>query len=163
MHAEHCEPGVDCLDARLIQLDSLDINQQHADFIVFDYSGGSYEGVRPINHRYLQGYVHYLDFVTADGSWTVDVKPVCSSRAMTGDSIAGTGDDVVLIYQSGGATITHTGTSNFSIWSHQSFTELDLEVNVIGAFNEVVDIDAGTVFLEIEATDTDGAWSVTFP
>jgi hypothetical protein len=52
------------------------------------------------------------------------------------------------------------------VWAHQSFTEIDLLVNTTGAFDDSVDsvdIDSGTVFLVIEASDTDGAWSVTFP
>jgi len=144
-------------------VDALDINSQHASYIAFDYTGGVYEGVRPINQSWLEGYVHYLDFVRADGSWTVDVRPVCSAHAMTGNSISGTGDEVALVNQTGEATITHTGASNIAVWSHQSFTGLDLEVNTIGAFDGTVDINSGTVFLVIEATDTDGAWSVTFP
>lgn len=144
-------------------MDALDINSQYANDVAFDYTGGAYEGVRPVNHSWLQGYVHYLDFVTADGSWTVDVKPFCSARVMTGNSISGTGDDVVLVSQAGEATITHTGADNFAVWAHESFSELDLAVNVIGVFNDTVDIGSGTVFLDISASDTDGAWSVTFP
>ncbi|MDX2343814.1 MAG: hypothetical protein QNL12_08830, partial [Acidimicrobiia bacterium] len=144
-------------------VDALDINSQYVTDVAFDYTGGTYEGMRPINHRWLQGYVHHLDFVVADGSWTVDVKPFCSARTMTGNSISGAGDEVVYVNQAGEATITHTGANNFAVWSHQAFDELDLPVNVIGAFADTVDIDSGTVFLVMEATDSDGAWSVTFP
>jgi hypothetical protein len=82
---------------------------------------------------------------------------------MTGDSISGIGDEVLLVNQTGEATIARTAASNFAVWAHQSFTEIDLLVNTTGAFDDSVDTDSGTVFLVIEASDTDGAWSVTFP
>jgi hypothetical protein len=144
-------------------VDGLDINSHYTTDVVFDYTGGAYEGTRPINHNWIDGYVRYLDFIEADGSWTVDVKPICSARTMVGDSVSDAGDEVLLINRSGTATITYTGSSNFSVWSHQAFDEMDLEVNAIGAFDDTVDIDPGTVFLDISAVDTDGDWSVTFP
>ncbi len=146
-----------------LRVNALDINGEFARFVATDGTFNGYHGVVPINQDTCFNYVHYLDFVYADGSWTVDVKPICSARAMTGNSISGTGDEVVLVDQTGEATITHTGAHSFAVWSHQSSSESDLEVNTIGVFNDTVDIDSGTVFLVMEAYDTDGAWSVTFP
>jgi hypothetical protein len=94
--------------------------------------------------------------VTADGDWSVSfVTP----RTMVGSAIAGSGDEVVTVNRSGPAMITHDGSSNFSVWSWQGQTRLDLEVNEIGAFSGTVTIDSGTEFLEINA---DGTWSVTY-
>lgn len=120
---------------------------------------GPYQGIRPTNHWDADDAVRYLE-ITADGAWQVDVRTFCSARSMAGSSISGSGDEVVLVTQSGPATFTHNGSSNFFVWSYQSSSSRDLEVNEIGPFNGQELIDAGTVFLEIGA---DGDWTVNFP
>jgi hypothetical protein len=132
------------------------------DFLVTDFGGG-YRGVCPVNQERIYDDIGYLDINEASGPWTVEVKPVCSARSMAGNSISGVGDDVILVNQAGSATITHTGENHFSVWSHQSYTEMDLEVNNIGPFNGSVDIDSGTVFMDISADDVSGAWTISFP
>jgi hypothetical protein len=113
-----------------------------------------------MNHAPFEDGVAYLE-VTASGPWTIDVLPFCAMRTMGGNSISGTGDDVVTVNRSGIATLTHNGSSNFIVWSHQGFDlfDRDLEVNEIGPFNGDVVIDNGTLFLDIVA---DGNWSVSF-
>ncbi len=139
---------------------TLDAGHQIIDFAVTDLGGG-YRGVRPVNQQRIFNDVRHLD-IEASGAWTVEVRPICTARSMIGDSASGQGDDVVIVNRSGTATITHGGTGHFSVWSHQSYTEMDLEVNEIGLFNGQVEIDAGTIFLDVSADDTDGVWSVSF-
>lgn len=143
-------------------VDSLDVSHDFINFLAFD-TGGGYHGVRLVNESWIFENVRYLDVVEAAGAWTVEVRPVCSARSMTANSISGTGDDVILVNQDGSATITHSGSGNLAVWSHQAYDEMDLEVNVIGPYSGQIEIDSGTVFLGIEAEDTDGMWTVSFP
>ncbi|MDH3399020.1 MAG: hypothetical protein OEM81_14500, partial [Acidimicrobiia bacterium] len=128
----------------------------HSDLLVNEI--GAYSGTRPVNHWSSDEKVRHLD-ITSSGPWTVNVKPLCTAAAMTGSSISGSGDSVILVSQSGPATITHNGSSNFFVWSYQSSSDRDLEVNEIGPYNGTVLIDAGTDYLEIGA---DGNWTVTY-
>lgn len=119
---------------------------------------GRYEGTRPINHTSSADGVEWLE-ITASGPWTIQVRPFCEMRILTGDLIAGTGDDVVRVNRSGAAALTHDGSSNFVVRSYDETDWLDTEVNEIGTYTGIVLIDFGTDILEVEA---DGNWSVTF-
>jgi hypothetical protein len=82
---------------------------------------------------------------------------------MTGNTISGTGDDVVRVDRSGATTFQHDGTSNLAVWSYQAIgntNNRDLEINTIGAYAGTVAIDAGTVYLDITA---DGNRPAVFP
>lgn len=137
---------------------SLDDNLDKVDLLVNEI--GAYDGRRAFNHTPSDSGVTRLE-ITSSGAWQIDVIPFCAIRTMQGSSIVGTGDDIVSTNRGGIATITHNGSSNFIIWSHQGFGTLqrDLEVNVIGPFNGQVAINTDTIFLDIVA---DGAWTVTF-
>ena len=138
---------------------SLDGSLDKVDLLVNEI--GTYDGRRPINHTPSDSGVQYLEVSNASGPWQIDVIPFCQMRTMSGSSISGTGEDVVAVNRSGIATLTHNGSSNFIIWSHQGYGsgDRDLEVNEIGPFNGDVVMDSGTLFLDIVA---DGAWSVTY-
>jgi hypothetical protein len=95
--------------------------------------------------------------ITADGAWTVTLHSLKSLRAFDGATASGTGDDVV-IYQgeAGAATISHDGTSNFSIWSYGSDT--DLVVNEIGAYSGTARWSGGPSVIAVKA---DGNWKIS--
>lgn len=119
---------------------------------------GSYSGRRPVNFVIDQfdGPVRYLE-VTASGPWTINVLPLSHAHTEWG----GAGDDVVAITSSSAnrpMAISHTGSSNFFVWSYSTSRRLDLEVNEIGNFSGTVLLDAGARYLEIGA---DGWWSFT--
>lgn len=99
--------------------------------------------------------------VTADGAWTITVKPVTDARPWAGDAeLTGRGDDV--IYVSPATTgltivaIAHQGESNFAVQSYGD--ENDLLVNEIGEYSGQTTIPSGTIVLAITA---DGRWSIT--
>lgn len=99
--------------------------------------------------------------VTADGSWTITIKPLTAAFAWDGTAaLTGTGDDVARIEPniSGlvSAQVTHSGESNFVVIVY-SADGPDLLVNEIGNYSGEVLIGAGAFFLEITA---DGSWSV---
>ena len=100
--------------------------------------------------------VHSVAFeVTADGAWTITVKPVTSARAWDGSSpLNGSGDEVVQIspFISGLTTVTvqHTGSSNFAVFAYSS-SGTDLLVNEIGAYLGEVLLGDGTFLLKVTA------------
>lgn len=100
--------------------------------------------------------------VESNGSWTIAIEPVTSARSWDGSSsLAGKGDDVVLVQPaaSGFVTvnITHKGSSNFVIWVY-SLDGRDLLVNEIGNYSGENIIPDSTVLLQVQA---DGSWTVT--
>lgn len=107
--------------------------------------------------------IHSVAFeVTADGAWSITIKPVTAARLWDGASgLSGSGDDVIHIDPAieGLATfnITHSGTSNFAVIAY-SDAGADLLVNEIGAYSGESAIGSGTFLLEITA---DGAWTIT--
>jgi hypothetical protein len=102
--------------------------------------------------------------VLASGPWSITVKPIEMARKWTqGSNLGGQGDDVVVLEPptSGltSTTITHTGSSNFAVWSWSLYGR-DLLVNEIGSYNGEVLLGDGTILFEVKA---DGAWSMTPP
>ena len=100
--------------------------------------------------------------VESSGSWTITVKPIQAARLWDGVSkLTGRGDDVVLLQEPivglTTATITHSGSSNFAVWSY-SDSGRDLLVNEIGKFSGEIQLPPGMMLLVINA---DGAWTVT--
>ncbi len=123
--------------------------------------GPDYEGTRPINHRAGFGPVRKIR-VDANGDWTAMVKPICDARKLTGTSISGESHEVILVDRSGTATFSHTGTSNFIVFSHQGPTERDFLVNELGGFSGQATIAPGTEFVDITARGG-GAWTFSLP
>jgi hypothetical protein len=114
---------------------------------------GNYSGtvLVPANTTNLQ--------ITADGPWTIDVKPTTAARPFDGKSVAGHGDDVVSYPGATGvAAITHVGQSNFVVSSYkQGSTSPDLLVNVIGNYTGSVPFP-GPALVTVSA---DGDWTIT--
>jgi hypothetical protein len=106
--------------------------------------------------------VHSVAFeITADGAWTITVKPVTAARAWDGTSaLNGSGDDVVRVSPQieglATANVQHTGSSNFAIFAYSS-SGADLLVNEIGAYVGEVLLGGGTFLVEVTA---DGAWTI---
>jgi len=87
----------------------------------------------------------------------VTMKSVLSLRQFAGNSITGTGDDVVLYFgEAAPATITHDGSRNFAVWLYGNSTEL--VVNEIGPYTGTVRWIAGP---SVVAVTADGNWGVT--
>jgi hypothetical protein len=100
--------------------------------------------------------------VESSSSWTIAIKPIQAARLWDGASkLSGRGDDVVLLQQpiSGltTAAITHSGSSNFAVWSY-SDSSRDLLVNEIGKYTGESLLPSGMMLLVVSA---DGAWTVT--
>lgn len=101
--------------------------------------------------------------ITADGAWTVEIKPVSMAYAWdpAAGQLAGQGDDVVLVQPpvSGlmTAAVTHTGSGNFAVIAY-STDSADLLINEIGSYSGEVLVGDGTFLLQVTA---DGSWTVT--
>jgi hypothetical protein len=111
----------------------------------------------------VEGDDHSVAFeITADGAWTITVKPV--AEAPTWDPSTdrnGTGDSVYLVSppSSGLVTldITNEGERNFAVLAYTSVS-WDLLVNEVGNYKGQVLLPDDTVLLEIT---TDGTWSLS--
>lgn len=117
---------------------------------------GPYRGIVPID--FLVGEHTGRFEISADGSLTLNVKPLSLLRkARVPGTISGKGDEVITLTGSSPdiASITHTGNSNFSIWSYGS--SRDLLVNEIGNYTGRIILDSDTLVLTIGA---DGPWSI---
>ncbi|GAA1739045.1 DUF4190 domain-containing protein [Microcella frigidaquae] len=132
---------------------SLDANLEQTDLLVNEI--GSYSGTVPFNQTTGEQITAFE--ITADGPWTVTLRDVLSVReAPQGASTTGQGDDV-LVYR-GDATvadISHTGSSNFAVWSFGDRS--DLLVNEIGTYSGQVRWQAGAALIQVSA---DGAWTI---
>lgn len=102
--------------------------------------------------------------VTADGAWTITVKPVTEAREWdAATALTGARDDVVQINPPVTglltANVSHDGGSNFAIigYGGGAFGQ-ELLVNEIGTYSGEVLIDDGTFLLEVTA---DGNWNIT--
>jgi len=132
---------------------TLDDNLAQQDLIVNTI--GAYQGTVLFNAGF-GGDPSSLE-ITADGNWTVTMKSVLSLRQFAGNSITGTGDDVVLYFgEAAPATITHDGSRNFAVWLYGNSTEL--VVNEIGPYTGTVRWIAGP---SVVAVTADGNWGVT--
>ena len=100
--------------------------------------------------------------ISAVGNWEIIIKPIASSTNFDGNSISGTGDTVLEAYELKSVdslTITHSGSSNFSIVQYRCNGSYNgLLVNTIGSYSGSNITDSGTCFLEINA---DGSWSIS--
>jgi hypothetical protein len=118
---------------------------------------GSYKGTRLFDVE-----DHSVAFkVTADGSWSIVVKPISMARAWNpSTALTGTGDDVVRVAGTlpdlATALIKHSGSSNFAVVTYTAL-ERDLLVNEIGKYSGEVLLDGSTLLVEVTA---DGKWSI---
>ncbi len=123
--------------------------------------GPDYLGTRVINARAGFGPVRKIS-VDANGDWIAEVNPVCAARTLTGTSISGVGDEIIQVNRSGTATFTHTGASNFIVFSYQNATSRQFLVNELGAFSGQAIIAPGTDFVDIHASGG-GSWTFSLP
>ena len=118
---------------------------------------GQYEGTRPIN---LQGPAVKEFDITADGSWSVVIRPLVDAQPAEASGVTdGSGDAVLLIADNDAASVeaSHEGESNFQVtaWG----TRRSGMINEIGVYDGRVRMPADAVILEIVA---DGSWSFNF-
>lgn len=132
---------------------SLDANLNQGDLLVNEI--GAYSGTVPFSLSASE-QITALE-INADGPWAVTVRDVLTVREVPqGDTTSGQGDDVLLYF--GEATIadmTHTGDSNFAVWSYGDRT--DLLVNEIGSYTGQVRWPAGSALIQVSAN---GAWTI---
>ena len=130
---------------------SLDSNMNQQDLMVNQI--GNYSGTVLFNLQ--KGSATSLE-ITADGAWSVTLRSVLSLRSFSGGAASGTGDDVLVYRGSAGvAAITHTGSSNFAVWTYGKRS--DLVVNEIGTYSGSVRWSTGP---SVVAVSADGQWSI---
>lgn len=101
--------------------------------------------------------------ISADGNWTITIKPLSAATIWTGSSITGSGDVVVKIPKKTKAGnklgMQHTGTSNFAIISYSSKGKyLTLKANEIGDYSGTKTFGKSAVYLGVES---EGTWTLT--
>jgi len=138
-----------------------------ANFIVTGYTGtgnynhllfneiGSYTGVTAEGFRDWDKKTRVLE-VTADGSWTLVIKPINRAGAF---QKSGSGS-AVMKYKAGFKPwrISHTGNSNFIVWQYCTTGIPNLVFNEIGNYQGRKNLKAGKCVLVIYA---DGDWKFT--
>lgn len=145
------------------------VHQGSSNFVVINYDDngnrihllvneiGSYAGIRPLD--FSDGEQTSRLEIQADGSWTVEVKPLSAAQRVSvpTTSLGGSGDTVLLLTGSSPdtATISHNGSSNFVVMAYGSSRRL--LVNEIGRYNGTVVVPRGTAVLEVIA---DGDWQM---
>ena len=114
---------------------------------------GAYSGINAIGLMSWDSKSKYLE-VSADGNWTITVKPISRASAFT---TSGSGS-AVMKYSSGYKfwKIKHTGESNFAIWQHCTNSNSGLIVNEIGNYTGKKSLISGRCVLIVDA---DGHWS----
>ncbi len=138
-------------------------------FAVISYAGSAYDDLLVNEIGSYSGSVYIAAGVTrlkisANGSWTVEVRPITSAKHWDGSAaLTGKGDSVVIL--SGGAsgitTIKNKSKSNFAVIAYSTDGDyLDLLVNEIGAYNgEILLPDDDPIVLSIHAVGGTWSWS----
>jgi hypothetical protein len=122
---------------------------------------GSYSGTR-LQELSKKKKLSMFD-VSADGNWTITIKPLSSATKWTGKSISGSGDVVVKVPKNTKAGnrlgMQHFGTSNFAIISYSKKGKyLNLKANEIGDYSGKRTFGKGATYLGIES---EGDWTLT--
>lgn len=134
---------------------SLDQNLNQDDLLVNTI--GNYSGTVVFN---LSTSTRITAFeISADGAWTVTLRDVQTVRTLEeGSAATGQGDDVLVYFgDTSIATLEHSGTQNFAIWSYSDTAGDDLLVNEIGSYSGEVRWPSGPALIDISA---DGPWSI---
>lgn len=118
---------------------------------------GSYSGTALLDEFDWGNKTTRLE-ITAEGPWTVTVKSTKVLPAYgAGRAVAGKGD-TVFRYTGGNSTrhLSHSGASNFAVWSYGNSGMDDLLVNRIGRYSGRVTYP-GPGLVEVTA---DGSWTI---
>ncbi|MFF3671665.1 hypothetical protein [Microtetraspora malaysiensis] len=120
---------------------------------------GNHKGTRIYNLRDGSEIVAFK--VTADGSWTITLKPLEMARRWTGAKISGVGDDVLILdpQSEGFQTIKskYVGESNFVVYGYSDRGE-SLLANEIGTSTAEDTLPDGTRLVK---TESEGKWTLT--
>ena len=131
-------------------ISAIDSSNQDVDLLVNDI--GNYSGTTFVGENFI-GTPTKLK-ITADGSWTIQVKPVAQAPKMK-DSTSGKGD-YVLLYEMPAKDwrFTHSGSGNFAVNVKGDVD--DLLINEIGKYQGVVPMNDGPGVIVITAN---GSWT----
>jgi hypothetical protein len=136
-----------------------------ADFVIKDYFNNNWDLLLNETGNYsgtvlMQNIGSHKLSIQADGAWTIELRPLVSTDAVT---FSGTGNSVTSYFtmpNSGIWSITHSGASNFIVIAH-TLDKSETIVNDTGAYSDskTTEIAAGdTAFFEVIA---DGTWSIS--
>jgi hypothetical protein len=131
---------------------AIDKNMEKVDLLANEI--GNFSGAATFGFGFSDEPIKYLE-VTADGNWTINIKPITDAPAFSGE---GVGSGVFKGSITGGSkTLTHNGKSNFAVWQYCTNGYSDLLANEIGAYSGRKIVKAGNCVMAIDA---DGAWSI---
>ena len=96
--------------------------------------------------------------ITADGAWSVTIRPLLSARQIGSEPSSGKGSEVV-VYSGPPvrASVSHNGQRTFSIeyWSKSTHTAV---VNEVGSYQGVIDVPGNPI--TVMAIVADGTWTI---
>lgn len=131
---------------------AIDKNMEKVDLLANEI--GNFSGAATFGFGFSDDPIKYLE-VTADGNWTINIKPITDAPAFSGD---GVGSGVFKgSVTAGSKTFTHNGKSNFAVWQYCTNGHSDLLVNEIGAYTGRKIVKGGSCVMAIDA---DGTWSI---
>ena len=101
--------------------------------------------------------------ISADGDWTVSIKPLSKAKKWNGKSLSGSGDIVLKVPNGVKAnnklSMRHSGDSNFIVYTYSSKGKvLDLKVNEIGNYSGKKTFGRGVYYIVIQ---TQGDWKIS--
>ena len=132
---------------------SLDQNLNQSDLLINEI--GAYSGTVVFNLSSSE-VITALE-ISANGAWEVILKDALTlPQIQPGGTASGTGDDVLVYFgDTTVAAISHSGESNFAVWSYGNSS--DLLINEIGNYSGQVRWPGGPALVEISA---DGDWNI---
>lgn len=135
-----------------------DKNAENIDLLVNEV--GNYSGTTLV---YPSGKtLKYLE-ITADGTWTADVKSLTSARKWSKKVIEGNGDDVIQLSKSLPSStkikFNFIGNSNFAVWTFdKNGKRLDLKANEVGNYVGTKFLGKSVKYIQIIAAE--GTWNL---
>jgi hypothetical protein len=115
---------------------------------------GFFTGTAGFGMGYFEEATKFLE-VTADGSWTITLKPLSQAPSFP-SSGEGTGVFKVNM-KAGSKNISHSGEENFIMWQYCTNDHTDLIANEIGNYSGRKLVKGGTCIITVDA---DGSWSL---
>ena len=101
--------------------------------------------------------------ISADGDWTVSIKPLSKAKKWNGKPLSGSGDLVLKVPKGVAAknklSMRHSGDSNFAVITYSSKGKyLDLKANEIGNYTGKKTFGKGVSYIVIQ---TQGDWKIS--
>jgi hypothetical protein len=121
---------------------------------------GNYSGTILLNLN-SQEVLNYFE-ITADGSWSVEVKGLKKAPNWKGKTYSGFGDQVIELQKifkgNTRLNLSHIGSGNFIVWTYdKNGKRLDLKANEIGSYTGQKFLGSNVKYISVQS---DGEWTI---